>query len=76
MNIQFIKHNGQRQYAIVPVELYAKLVKNAEMLDDINASLVQDGYFYPIPRKGKIRPNAFFSEYRILQTVDINTHAF
>lgn len=45
MNIQFIEHKGQRQYAIVPVELYAKLVEKAEMLDDIkasDASLVQN----------------------------------
>lgn len=37
MNIQFIEHNGQRQYAIVPAELYAELVKKAEMLDGIKS---------------------------------------
>lgn len=38
MNIQFVEHNNQRQYAIVPVELYAELVEKAEMLDDIKTA--------------------------------------
>ena len=31
MNVQFIKHNGKKQYAVIPVEAFS------ELLDDIQA---------------------------------------
>jgi DNA-binding XRE family transcriptional regulator len=37
MNVQFIEHNGQPQYAVIPAELYEELLEKAEMLDDIKA---------------------------------------
>lgn len=37
MNVQFIEHNGIKQYAIVPVDTYALLLEKAEMLDDVKA---------------------------------------
>lgn len=37
MNVQFIENNGQKQYAIIPVDTYALLMEKAEMLDDIKA---------------------------------------
>lgn len=37
MNVQFIEHNGQRQYAVIPVEWYSELLEKAEMFDDIKA---------------------------------------
>lgn len=50
MTIQYIEHNGQRQYAIVPAELYAELVEKSKMLDDIKAfdtSLTNDEELIP-----------------------------
>ncbi|CAD6872285.1 helix-turn-helix domain-containing protein [Methylomonas fluvii] len=35
MSVQFIEQNGQKQYAVVPVADYEKLLEKAEMLDDI-----------------------------------------
>ena len=37
MNVQFIEHNGQRQYAVVPIELYHDLLEKAEMQEDLEA---------------------------------------
>lgn len=37
MSVQFIEQNGQKQYAVVPVADYEKLLEKAEMLDDIAA---------------------------------------
>jgi hypothetical protein len=37
MNVQFIEHNGKKQYAIIPVEAFSELLEKAEMLDDIQA---------------------------------------
>jgi DNA-binding XRE family transcriptional regulator len=34
MNVQFIENNGQRQYAVVPIEVYNDLLEKAEMLED------------------------------------------
>lgn len=35
MSIQFIEHNGQKQFAVIPMSLYAELLEKAEMMDDI-----------------------------------------
>ena len=32
--IQFIERNGKREYAVVPMELFAQLMRAAESLDD------------------------------------------
>ena len=37
MNVQFIKHNGKKQYAVIPVEAFSELLEKPEMLDDIQA---------------------------------------
>ena len=37
MSVQFIEQNGQKQYAVVPVADYEKLLEKAEMLDDIKS---------------------------------------
>jgi DNA-binding XRE family transcriptional regulator len=37
MSVQFIEQNGQKQYAVVPVADYEKLLEKAELLDDITA---------------------------------------
>jgi DNA-binding XRE family transcriptional regulator len=37
MTIQYIENNGQRQYAVIPVDIYTELLEKAEMLDDIKA---------------------------------------
>ena len=37
MSVQFIEHNGQHEYAVIPVEQYNSLLEKAEMLDDIRA---------------------------------------
>ena len=33
--IQFIERNGKREYAVVPMELFARLMRAAEGLDDV-----------------------------------------
>lgn len=33
--IQFIERNGKREYAVVPMELFARLMRAAESLDDV-----------------------------------------
>ena len=33
--IQFIERNGKREYAVVPMELFAQLMRAAESLDDV-----------------------------------------
>ena len=33
--IQFIERNGKREYAVVPIELFARLMRAAESLDDV-----------------------------------------
>ncbi|AEF98661.1 helix-turn-helix domain-containing protein [Methylomonas methanica] len=37
MSVQFIEQNGQKQYAVMPVADYEKLLEKAEMLGDITA---------------------------------------
>lgn len=39
MSIQFIEQNGQRQYAVVPIDIYTNLLEKAEMQEDIAAFL-------------------------------------
>jgi DNA-binding XRE family transcriptional regulator len=75
MKIQFVEHNDQRQYAIVPVELYAELLEKAEMLDGIKAvdesPLVQNEKLMPsllVAGKSKLR---IWREYRGLTQTDI-----
>ena len=33
--VQFIERNGKREYAVVPMELFARLMRAAESLDDV-----------------------------------------
>jgi DNA-binding XRE family transcriptional regulator len=82
MNIQFIEHNGQRQYAIVPAELYEELVEKAEMLDDIkafDASLTQDEELIPhdvlqriVAGESKLK---VWREYRGFTQIDLSKQA-
>ena len=37
MSVQFIEHNGQRQYAIVPIDIYQSLLEKSEDMDDKKA---------------------------------------
>lgn len=37
MSVQFIEHNGQRQYAVVPIDIYNDLLEKAELLEDVEA---------------------------------------
>jgi Helix-turn-helix. len=37
MSVQFIENNGQRQYAVVPIDIYTDLLEKAEMLEDVAA---------------------------------------
>ena len=37
MSVQFLEHNGIKQFAILPVDEYMYLIEKAEMLDDIKA---------------------------------------
>jgi DNA-binding XRE family transcriptional regulator len=37
MSIQFIENNGQRQYAVVPIDIYNDLLEKAELLEDVEA---------------------------------------
>ena len=37
MNVQFIESQGDRQYAIVPIDLYNELLEKSELLEDISA---------------------------------------
>ena len=37
MNVQILRKDGQPEYAVVPYELFEKLVEDAEMLEDIAA---------------------------------------
>lgn len=37
MKVQFIEHNGQKQFAVIPVQIYEKLLEKAEMMDDLRA---------------------------------------
>ena len=82
MSIQFIEHNGQRQYAIVPAEIYEKLIEKAEMLDDIkafDASLTQDEELIPhevlqriIAGESKLK---VWREYRGFTQTDLSNQA-
>ena len=37
MNVQFIESQGDRQYAIVPIDLYNELLEKSELLEYISA---------------------------------------
>ena len=37
MNVQFIESNGQRQYAVVPIDVYNDLLEKSELLEDMVA---------------------------------------
>ncbi len=37
MTVQFIESNGQRQYAVVPIDIYNDLLEKAELLEDVAA---------------------------------------
>jgi len=37
MNVQFIEHQGRRQFAIVPIDIFNDLLEKAELLEDIAA---------------------------------------
>jgi len=37
MTVQFIEQNGQRQYAVVPIDIYNDLLEKAEMQEDLEA---------------------------------------
>jgi DNA-binding XRE family transcriptional regulator len=37
MSVQFIEHQGARQYAIVPIDIYNDLLEKAELMEDIEA---------------------------------------
>jgi DNA-binding XRE family transcriptional regulator len=49
--IQFIERNGKREYAVVPMELFARLMRAAESLDDVAlfdpAKAADDGFRVP-----------------------------
>ena len=49
--IQFIERNGKREYAVVPMELFAWLMRAAESLDDVAlfdaAKAADDGFWVP-----------------------------
>ena len=49
--IQFIERNGKREYAVVPMELFARLMRAAEGLDDVAlfdaAKAADDGFRVP-----------------------------
>lgn len=35
MNIQYIEHNGHKQFAVIPVDFFQELLEKSEMLQDI-----------------------------------------
>ena len=49
--IQFIERNGKREYAVVPMELFARLMRAAESMDDVAlfdaAKAADDGFRVP-----------------------------
>ncbi|WP_024298289.1 helix-turn-helix domain-containing protein [Methylomicrobium lacus] len=50
MSIQFIEHNGQKQFAVIPIALYDELLEKAEMLDDIKTydqAMTSEGELVP-----------------------------
>ena len=57
MSVQFIEQNGVRQYAIIPAEVYEKLLEKAEMLEDIVAfdkAIASDEELVPAALVGRI----------------------
>ncbi len=54
MTVQFIENNGRREYAILPIDEYERLVAAAEMADDVLTydhmkSKIRDGDHETIP---------------------------
>lgn len=82
MTIQYIENNGKRQYAIVPVDLFDKLLEKAEMLDDIkafDAAISEDEESIPFDMLKRLmdgdNPLKVWREHRGLTQIELSTQA-